>query len=40
MSVVAPPSPEEFVVTIEEYVPGYQDEEIDSDDEEMAEKQE
>ncbi|XP_035824090.1 39S ribosomal protein L1, mitochondrial isoform X2 [Aplysia californica] len=36
IKVVAPPSPEEFLLRVEEYVPGYKNEEVDSDEEEAA----
>jgi len=33
IKVVAPPSPEEFLLKVEDYVPGYKNEEVDSDEE-------
>lgn len=36
ISVVAPPSTEEFFVKVEDYVPGYNNDEVDSDEEDLA----
>uniref|UniRef100_A0A0B6ZDZ4 Uncharacterized protein n=1 Tax=Arion vulgaris TaxID=1028688 RepID=A0A0B6ZDZ4_9EUPU len=36
IAVVAPPSPEQFLVKVEDYVPGYKNEEVDSDEEAEA----
>ncbi|XP_059170088.1 large ribosomal subunit protein uL1m-like isoform X1 [Physella acuta] len=36
MSLVAPPSPEEIALRVEDYAPGYKNEEVDSDEEEMS----
>ncbi|KAK3801976.1 hypothetical protein RRG08_064570 [Elysia crispata] len=40
ISVLAPPSPEEFIVRVEDYVPGYKSEDVDSDAEDEAEAME
>lgn len=37
ITVLAPPSPEEFSVLVEDYVPGYKTEDVDSDAEDEAE---
>ena len=39
IKVVAPPSPEEFFLKVEDYVPGYKNEEVDSDDDDELEEQ-
>jgi len=36
ISLVAPPSPESFLLRVEDYVPGYRSLEVDSDDEDEA----
>ncbi|GFS03134.1 39S ribosomal protein L1, mitochondrial, partial [Elysia marginata] len=37
INVVAPPSPEEFIIRVEDYVPGYKTEDVDSDAEDENE---
>ncbi|CAL1530722.1 unnamed protein product [Lymnaea stagnalis] len=39
IAVVVPPSTEEFLLKVEDYVPGYKNDEVDSDEEDVAEAQ-